>query len=433
MAKRLELGNTAKLLENTVENINNMESRDNFKLREIPIEQIEFNEQNFYEVKEFEKLKADIADNGLYHNLMVQKIGENKYKLLSGERRLRAVTELGWQKAPCKIVENLSDIDAQIMLIRANDTSREINTEEKMEQIKRIEELYEAKKRAGQKLEGTKRDEVSKLAGISGRQYDRLKSLDKLIPEILNMVKDGLLGESSAIQFANMDKETQKSVYRTLMEQGGKVNREQAIEIKKNYDDELSRKNKEIEKLKKENKQLSDSNLKLQGDNEQVQNDIKKALNETSSLKSEMNKKEGEIQTALSDLQAERKKSNPNKKHMEDLENNLKTLNAEKDNINGKISDYENEIEKLIKEKAEIQEKLLNAGKEKADNPSPTIEKNIEISLKLKSVESQLSSIFSDVFGLRNDMGGFLTDRNKQHIERIVKFLNEEYALAIEE
>jgi len=433
MAKKLELGNAARLLENTIESINNMESKDNFKLRDIPVDQIEYNDKNFYEVKEFESLKNDISENGLYHNLMVQKIEENKYRLLSGERRLRAILELGWAKAPCKIIENLSDIDAQIMLIRANDTSRVINTEDKLEQIKRIEELVEAKRRAGQKIEGTKRDEVSKMAGVSGRQYDRLKSLEKLIPEIMAMVKDGLLGESSAMQFANMDKETQKSIYKTLIDQGGKISREQAIDIKKNIGDELKKKDSEIERLQDENKRLSGSNMKLQDDIKQVHDDIKKSVNEASILKSEMAKKEGEIQTALNDLQGERKKTNPDKSHIEALEKTLKSLNDDKSIIDRQIADYQDQIENLNREKSDLQEKLLNVDKEMAENPNPWIEKNVAIGIKLHQLMSSVRSVTTDMFDIKNMENGFITDKNKAAMRSVLEFINSKFDIALED
>jgi ParB family chromosome partitioning protein len=60
----------------------------------LPVEGIVFNPDNDYAESDNEesirKLADDIKRNGLLHNIVVSEVAPGSYKLLSGERRLRA-------------------------------------------------------------------------------------------------------------------------------------------------------------------------------------------------------------------------------------------------------------------------------------------------------------------------------------------------------
>ena len=82
--------------------------------------------------------------NGLNHNLVVRKLDNGKYELISGERRYTALTQLVEQGneifalVPCKVIE-ANDIDSEIILIQANAQTRELTEIEKLEQVKNEE------------------------------------------------------------------------------------------------------------------------------------------------------------------------------------------------------------------------------------------------------------------------------------------------------
>lgn len=67
--------------------------------------------------------------NGLNHSLVVRKLDNGLYELLSGERRYTALTKLvnegnkTFALVPCKVIE-VNDIDAEIILIQANAQTR---------------------------------------------------------------------------------------------------------------------------------------------------------------------------------------------------------------------------------------------------------------------------------------------------------------------
>lgn len=81
---------------------------DNIKM--IKIADIETNAENFYSLPDIEDLAEDIDRQGLIHSLAVAKISSEKYKLISGHRRLTAIKLLiengKWnnETVPCYVI-----------------------------------------------------------------------------------------------------------------------------------------------------------------------------------------------------------------------------------------------------------------------------------------------------------------------------------------
>jgi ParB family chromosome partitioning protein len=75
-----------------------------------------FQPRQTFEPGALEELKKSILSNGLIQPITVRKIAENVYQLISGERRLRACTELGYSEIPAYILEVVSD---ELMLAMA--------------------------------------------------------------------------------------------------------------------------------------------------------------------------------------------------------------------------------------------------------------------------------------------------------------------------
>jgi ParB family chromosome partitioning protein len=86
-------------------------------LRRIPLDQItanRFQPRHEFDERELQELEASIRSSGLLQPVAVRRQG-NGYELISGERRLRAVTRLGWSEIPAII----KDIDDRTMLTLA--------------------------------------------------------------------------------------------------------------------------------------------------------------------------------------------------------------------------------------------------------------------------------------------------------------------------
>lgn len=87
-------------------------------LRDIPVAAIDSNPyqpRREFEPEALKELIDSIAASGLLQPIVVRAKGTGRYELIAGERRWRAVRQLGWQKVPAV----LKEVDDQAMLTLA--------------------------------------------------------------------------------------------------------------------------------------------------------------------------------------------------------------------------------------------------------------------------------------------------------------------------
>lgn len=114
----------------------------------IDVSLIDFANKNTYAANDTDDSIRDLADQietvGLLNPLGVIQSG-NRYKLFSGERRYRAITQyLHWDKIPCRIFEGVSAGRAQLMLHIANG-GRDYTAEQKLTLYEEYRELLNNK------------------------------------------------------------------------------------------------------------------------------------------------------------------------------------------------------------------------------------------------------------------------------------------------
>ncbi|MBN1042537.1 ParB/RepB/Spo0J family partition protein [Clostridium botulinum] len=181
--------------------------------KELDINSLVPSKNNFYGIRDIEELAASIKENGLMHNLVVRDIGNGTYEIISGERRCTALKKLGYEKVPCQI-RDINDLDAELMLIHANLEQRELTPTEKMDGIKRLENIYKQKRKNGEKLEGKTRDLIGKDLGLSGVQVGRYKKVDKdLIPELKDKLDKEDITLTQAHTLSSLTKEEQQIIH----------------------------------------------------------------------------------------------------------------------------------------------------------------------------------------------------------------------------
>lgn len=181
--------------------VNNINNTDDGFTQEIDIDLLVPSENNFYGIREIEELAESIKEYGLMHNVVVRKRNDGKYEILSGERRFRALREIDYKKVPCRIVkDDVTELDAEVMLIQANMQQRELNLHEKMQGIKRLQEIYTEKRKSGEKLQGKTRDLIGKHLGISGVQVGRYQKIDK---DLIEPLKEKLNSEDITVTQAH--------------------------------------------------------------------------------------------------------------------------------------------------------------------------------------------------------------------------------------
>lgn len=355
-----------------VKTIEELEAKDNFKVEYIDIKNIKRNEKNFYDIVNIDELAEDIKMNGLNHNLVVRKLDDNNYELISGERRYTALSKLVkegnkiFALVPCKVIE-VNDIDDEIILIQANAQTRELTEKEKLEQISKLNTLYKTKKANGEKVPGRIRDIIAKDLNLSPTQVGRYERVNNnLIPELKRLLEEGNLTVANASEFASLSEENQKVILEIVNNQV-KLNKEEAIKLKndlKNIEDEKAA----------ELKKLENENLEILRNNKAISDEVIKLRKE---LDKKENKSDEEIKQLEGQLRAEL---------IKDINNEF-SLKIEE--VKQEAKSHKEEKERL---KAELEE-IKSKTKDNINFNSDEIKENFKLISELRNVSSNLVAI----------------------------------------
>lgn len=168
---------------------------------------IDVNSSNFYEMSDLEELASSIELVGLMHPVIVRPNGE-RYTLIDGERRFRAMTEvLGWTEIFAIVRRPANDVVEELMLIEANRTQRKMSAADLSKQAERYTELLAQLKEAGVAIPGRLRDRVAEALQVSSTKLARLQAIrGNCAPEILEMFDDGRINESVAYELSKIDR-----------------------------------------------------------------------------------------------------------------------------------------------------------------------------------------------------------------------------------
>ena len=153
----------------------------------VPLKNLYTFENHPYRVLDDEKmmeLVESIKENGVLEPAIVRLRALGGYEIISGHRRKRACELAGMDEMPV-FVKNLSDDDAAIMMVDANNQREELLYSEKAWAY-RIK--YEAMKHQGKTSLGSSSEQLGKQNGKSGRQIHRYIRLTYLQEELLDLV-----------------------------------------------------------------------------------------------------------------------------------------------------------------------------------------------------------------------------------------------------
>ena len=130
-------------------------------------------------IDDLHDLAITIQTAGLIHPLTVNKISDTEYKLLSGERRYRAITTYlpDWDKIPCTIYDNADKTMENAITLIANLEVRQYTTEKKIALYSELEQTLMELKKSGQ-YKGAIQQGIADLMGVSTRQIRRYKTID---------------------------------------------------------------------------------------------------------------------------------------------------------------------------------------------------------------------------------------------------------------
>ncbi|MCI9084816.1 MAG: ParB/RepB/Spo0J family partition protein [Clostridia bacterium] len=104
-----------------------------------------------YDGERFEDLAASIKEHGLLSPVLVRKMDDGRYQILSGHNRCECAKSVGFKTVPCIVFKNLSDDDALMIVLDSNTKQRGI-TEMKISKQARIYALdVEVNRRQGKR------------------------------------------------------------------------------------------------------------------------------------------------------------------------------------------------------------------------------------------------------------------------------------------
>lgn len=371
-----------------------MQANSNYNFKFIPKEKIIPNIKNKnYSQDNIEALSESIIINGLRHNLsVIYDAATDMYRIVSGERRFHAIDimneknykELFPTGIPCKVEKSdISEIDEEIMLISANHDIRETTTEEKRWEIRRLKELYEAKKLTGEITNISK--EIAKQLNISQRQAIKYVNAEKLIPELSDLLNQNGISLEDANKFSRLDEWAQLKIVELLSTKGNvdpselesikKLSQEKELENKRNYE-ELT---KTLAKLAERDKSIESLERRIQT----LQN-------------TQTNKTETDLEDELKYVSAAKEKAEREKQRLENQLEKMKQQQKERESRNTSISDVElKRISQIAKTEQAIQ--LFEANFSTLKSNKALIKSDPDLKTRVEILKNRIVDLLEEI------------------------------------
>lgn len=181
----------------------------------IPIDAIVMNKDNIFSSSDTEEsiaaLAKNIEENGLLHNIVVAETDNNKYLLISGERRTKAMKYLGRDKIKATVRKNLSEFEVLKMLFFANSETREYSTEEKIGIIENFQKkLDKYENRADKEAVKRFREYISQAFKVNERQASKLITITEELTGALKLfLFSDIIDINTAASLAQLPEEYQ--------------------------------------------------------------------------------------------------------------------------------------------------------------------------------------------------------------------------------
>ena len=206
----------------------------------ISIEKLHPFEGHPYKVldnEEMEALTESIHTEGILSPLIVRPLeGIDEYEIISGHRRLHAAQRAGLSEVPALIYE-ISREEAAIMLVDSNLHREHILPSEKAFAYKLKMEALKHQGRTspqvGEKL--VTAEKVGADGGDSKNQVLRYVRLTYLIPELLQLVDDGKIALTPAVELSYLPEKAQTCLLEEIRRNDCTPSLSQAVRLKKEY------------------------------------------------------------------------------------------------------------------------------------------------------------------------------------------------------
>ena len=160
--------------------------------------------------EEKEQFLKSIKAQGTIEPLIVRPLSESEYEVISGHRRMEIYKELGMEKIPV-IVRNLTNEQAVSMMVDANLHRNNILPSERAFAYKmKWEAAKKSEKTLSQPATKYRSDErIANEFGIGKDTLHRYIRLTYLIPELLEMIDEGGISLTPAVELSYLTHEEQ--------------------------------------------------------------------------------------------------------------------------------------------------------------------------------------------------------------------------------
>ena len=215
------------------------------QIRKIPITELfPFKDHPFSVVddKRMMEMVESVKEFGVMIPIIARPLEEGGYEIISGHRRTRACELAGIEKMPV-LVRNLDNDEATILMVDSNlqqrdeipPTERAKAYQMKLEAIKHQGERTDLTcGQVGHKLETRKSiDIVAENSPDSRKQIQRFIRLNNLNPELQEMVDEGRLAFTPAVEISYLKPEEQRALAISLEETQNTPSLSQAQRIRK--------------------------------------------------------------------------------------------------------------------------------------------------------------------------------------------------------
>ena len=175
----------------------------------IPVDSLNHHPRNveIYTLSNIKDLVQSIGDVGLLSPLVIDK----KNQVISGNRRLSAIQELGWKTVDVEVVD-VNDDEVVPLLIHHN-KQRVKSTREILNEYTALEKIHGSGQGSRTDLINSTcvqmdpsvrnpktRDIIADMVGVSSTQMARLLFIEKRNPDFIDLVDDGVLTINKAYQ-----------------------------------------------------------------------------------------------------------------------------------------------------------------------------------------------------------------------------------------
>ena len=193
-------------------------------------------EKHPYQVREdaaMDELVESIHVHGILSPLLARPKGEG-YELVSGHRRRLAAQKLGLSTVPV-LVREMSDDEAVILMVDSNLQRENLLPSEKAFAYKmKLEAMKHQGKATSRQVVGKleSADEVGQMNGESGRTIQRYIRLTNLVPPLLQMVDDGRIAFSPAVELSYLTRDEQAELWDLIGQEDATPSLSQALRMK---------------------------------------------------------------------------------------------------------------------------------------------------------------------------------------------------------